>query len=179
MRGNIEKYTAVLQLFADECRRQAGDLSEMQARTEFSAIEPVACSLRGTAAMLGARQVSAAAGAVVRACRIEAETEAIGPACNVLIEELSRCAAAIEDILPETLAPAITEPAPGQLAELLAQLAPLLEHGNLEASHLARKNAGLLQAALGIRAKTLLARIDAFDYDGAVAILRQMNGAAD
>ncbi len=55
---------------------------------------------------------------------------------------------------------------------MLAQLADLLDKGNLEAHFLARSEAALLHAALGESAAPLLARIEALDHENAATELR-------
>jgi len=182
MGGDYSKYSAGLKLLAEQCHRYAEKLSGMHARGEFSAIELLAGSFRGNAIMLGARKVAEAAGAAVSACRLKTGTEATSGLCSMLVDELLRLADAIQNALPESVVIANTAIDRAQLADTLTQLETFLEYGNIEANHLAKKNAGLLVATFGKKAEGFLARIEAFDYENAAAELRQMrcrlNGGA-
>lgn len=173
MRGDIAKYIRVLELFAADCRQQAGELSAMLARTDFSAIEPIACSLRGRAAMLGAQKISAAADTIVSACRGSTEKDAIGALCAALSKELSLTAASIYLAITETVADDTTEADPRQLAGVLEQLESLLEQGNIRANYLAGEEAEILQSAFGNSFRSFLVHIEAFDHESALAELRQ------
>jgi len=173
MRGNIANYIAVLDIFAKECRQQATQLSGMRDGVEYSAIEQLACSLRGNATMLGALKVAESADAVVSACRRGAETDAISILCTAFIDDLFRLADAIPEVVSKPVACTNAEIDPVELADVLEKLEMLLEHGNIEANHLARDHAGLLQAIFGKQTKVFLSQIDAFDYDSAITELRQ------
>jgi len=174
MRGNVANYMEILDLFAQECHQNAEKLSGMQARAEFSAIEQFAGSLRGNASMLGFLKFAEAADAVVSACRADAGTEASGILCGRLIDDLLRLSDALQEALSAPLTSTNPDIDPGQVAYLLAQLEMFLEHGNIKANYLASDQAGLLLTVFGKSAKALLARIEAFDYESALAELHQI-----
>jgi two-component system sensor histidine kinase/response regulator len=179
----VAKYSRLLVLFADSCRQHMDKVAGMLARGEFDAIEPIAHSLRGSAAMLGAIKVSEIAGALLAACRNGAANDAIAPLCAVLAAEMSRLVDGIREAVvpPGEVAP--VEVDARRLADVLGRLAALLEQGDMAASYLVRDELGLLHAALGDAAQSLLARIEAFDYENAAAELHELRsrakGAAD
>jgi CheY-like chemotaxis protein len=176
MRGDVAKYAAALNLFADQCRQYTWKLSEMLAGAQFSAIEMLVGSLHGNARMLGALKVSEAAGEVVSACRLKAGADANTALCTILLDILTHFAETIRGTLP--LPAAIANPAidPAQLADVLTQLEAHLERGNVKANDLVREKFGLLQAAFGPSAKALQNRIEAYDFETAIAELRQLQG---
>jgi PAS domain S-box-containing protein len=171
MRGNTIKYMKLLSLFADGYQPRTDQIAGMLASAEFDSIEAVAHSLRGSAAMLGALKVADAASALLDALR-DGEAEAIGLACAAMADEMSRLVAGIRRADAPSVAIAETNVDTRRCAEVLARLAALLEQGDIAASYLARDEAGLLHAALGGATPLLLARIEAFDYEGAAAQLR-------
>jgi CheY-like chemotaxis protein/HPt (histidine-containing phosphotransfer) domain-containing protein len=177
MRGNATKYMKLLSLFADGYQPQADQIEGMLARADFASIEGIAHSVRGSAAMLGAMKLSDATGAVLDALH-EGGAEAIGLACAAMAEEMSRLVAGIRRAAAPPVAIVETNVDARRCAEVLTRLSALLEQGDIAAGYLAREEAGLLHAALGASANSLLARIQAFDYEGAAAELRGLAGGA-
>ena len=123
--------------------------------------------------MLGATGLSDAANAVLVALENDTGAESLGKLCATLNDNLSRL---IEGIRLH----AVAEPpesaqtlAPARFAEILARLGTLLDQGDLAASYLAKEESDLLVTVLGESAKTLHARIEAFDYEAAGSILRE------
>ncbi|MDP2823001.1 MAG: PAS domain S-box protein [Sulfuritalea sp.] len=173
MRGNVTKYARLLVLFADGYHHHADQILSQLATGELQAIEPIAHSLRGSAGMLGAVSVSEAATAVLSALERNQGTEETKRLCMVLAENLSRLVGNIRQEPTEPIASQNVVAAPTRLAEVLARLAALLEHGDMAASYLAREEAELLDSAMGEAAKSMQARIDAFDYETAAATLRE------
>ena len=178
MRGNVRKYLKLLVLFGDGCQQNVEEIAAMLINGEFAAIGPVAHSLRGSASMLGALEVSEAASAVLSALRTddssEAEKDEISGLCAILSEKLSSLIAGIRHAAEAEggdLAGAKADKT--RFAEVLGRLENLLEQGDMAASLLAKDETALLHAALGEAAKLLLSRIDAFDYESAAAQLRE------
>ncbi|MFI4980195.1 MAG: response regulator, partial [Nevskiales bacterium] len=174
MHGSVSKYMNLLLMFADGCARHADHLVAMLDAGDLVAIEPVVHSLKGSAGMLGALKVADAASAVMAALRSGADET--GPLCAVLVEELSVLVEAVRDAVGEPAQVAeldAGEVDATRLAQVLEQLAHLLEQGDMTASYLAREEAGLLRAAFGKAARSLLARIESFDYEHALAELRE------
>ena len=69
-------------------------------------------------------------------------------------------------------------PNPELSSAVVARLQALLEAGDLAASQLAERNAGVLNGALGASAADVLRCIAAFDYPGALRLLQQASGPA-
>ncbi len=176
MRGNLAKYTKLLVLFADANQGHAESISGLLAAGELAALEPIAHSLRGSASVLGATAVSAAAGAVLSALRSEAGAEEVRRLGAVLAEQLTGL---VDGIRQGTAGPpqAADGPARGsRVAGVLLRLERLLEQGDIAAGYLATEEAALLRAALGEDARPFLARVDVFDYESAAAQLRALRG---
>jgi len=178
LRGDTKKFTRLLVLFADGYQPSADQISRLLATGELAAIEPVAHGLKGAAGMLGAFNLATAAGAVTAALAKGGETNDIDRLCAVLTEELSgviggirRATARHAEVVHEKVDAA-------HLADVLARLEKLLEHGDMAAGDLARDEAALLAAAFGEAARPLLALIEAFDYETAAAELRRQSNRA-
>lgn len=174
MRGNIANYKAVLELFARECSAHANRIAVMRDKAEFSAIELLASTLHGNAIMLGALKIAESADSVALACRSDTSTEKINSFCGILINDLQHFANAIQESATGPAASASSGINLRQLADVLTRLETLLEHGNIEANHLAIDQAGLLLTVFGKSAKVLIGRIEAFDYESAITELRQI-----
>ncbi|MCK9387391.1 MAG: PAS domain S-box protein [Sulfuritalea sp.] len=179
LRGDAKKLIRLLVLFADGYEQQVDQISGMLARGELAAIEPVAHGLKGSAGMLGAFNLSKAAGAVSSALSNGAETNEVDRLCAVLIEELSGLVGGIRRATPRRVEGDHAKADATHLADVLARLEKLLEHGDMAASDLARDEAEPLRAAFGEAAKPLLALIEAFDYENAVVQLRRQSNRAD
>lgn len=94
--------------------------------------------------------------------------------CSPFLPPLLRLTDALREAVTAPITSANPEIEPGQVADLLAQLETFLEHGNIKANYLARGQAGLLLSVFGKSIKALLARIEAFDYESALAELHQI-----
>jgi CheY-like chemotaxis protein len=173
IRGNLKKYTRLLVLFADSNQRYGDQISGMVGSGELAAMESIVHSLRGSAGMLGALPVSEAASAISMALRNKADTDEISRLCAVLAAELSSLVRGIREATAGLADVADAKVDTARLADVLARLEYLLEHGDMAASDLAKDEAALLRAALGKAAAPLLARIEAFDYEIAAVDLRE------
>jgi two-component system, sensor histidine kinase and response regulator len=95
MRGNVAKYNRLMSLFADACQQAAAKLPELLAGGDLAAVSEAASSLRGTADLLGAQEISTAAGAAMTAIQNKAGSEEIGRCCAVLNHELTSLVASL------------------------------------------------------------------------------------
>jgi PAS domain S-box-containing protein len=179
VRGNIEKYARLLVLFRDGYRQQAEQVFDLLAAGDLAAVEPIAHSLRGSAGMLGALKLSEAAAEVLAALRHDGDTTDIGRLCALMAEELVSLLDGLREAMAEPVAADPAAADPKRLAEVLPRLEDFLEHGDMEAGDLAREEAGLLRTALGDAARSLLARIEAFDYEAAAAQLHAWRESRD
>jgi two-component system sensor histidine kinase/response regulator len=178
MRGNVAKYTRLLNLFAEGYHGHAEQIFAMLASGQLDAIEPIVHSLRGASGMLGATRLSDTANKVLVALENDAGAEEIGGLCATLTEDLSKLIEGIRQHASNDPLESIIPPTPARYAEILARLETLLEQGDMTASYLAKDEAETLKTILGASAATLQARIDAFDYEAAAATLREFRQQA-
>jgi PAS domain S-box-containing protein len=178
MRGNVSKYSRLLVLFAEGYQDHANQIFNLLGKGQPEAIEPLAHALRGASGMLGALRLSEAANAVLLALENDASADVVGKLCAELAENLSGLISGIRThAVDDPLEVGIPQ-TPARFAELLARLETLLEQGDMAASYLAKEEAEMLSSVLGEAAETLQARIDAFEYEGAAAILREFREQA-
>jgi two-component system sensor histidine kinase/response regulator len=176
--GKWALYRRLLALFADlhaddaECLRQ-----QLQAQ-DWTAMQRVAHTLKGTAGNLGAVQIQAAAEALQTAIRQNAGRDQIQGYAQTLIAELPLLLDAIRSALAVDgdSAPTAAVDISG-LAAVLTRLQTLLETGDIAANELARTEDSLLRTALGSTGDVLLRQIAAFDYEAALATLWRRSAA--
>ena len=179
VRGNVTKFTRLLVLFADGYHHHADQILSLLATGEHAAIEPIAHSLRGSAGMLGALSVSEAASDVLAGLDRDAASDEIVPLSKRLAEELSRLVGGIRQYATTTGGDVVAvNVVPARFEDVLTRLEKLLEQGDMAANYLAKEEADLLGAALGDAATSLQSRIDAFDYEMAVEVLREYRSHA-
>jgi HPt (histidine-containing phosphotransfer) domain-containing protein len=173
LRGNVTKYVRLLRLFVDGNQHYVEQIPQIVASGDFAPIHPIAHSLRGSASMMGAMELSSTAAALSAACRGDAGSGEIGRLCGVLANDLS----SLIDGIRQATRLDVEGPAPevdtAALTEVLVRLEDLLEQGDMAAGDLALKEAGLLRYSLGDAATSLLARIESFDFENAAADLRE------
>jgi len=172
--GKTEKFVGLLTLFANTHAHDAAHLAAWMANGEVASIQFLAHALKGSAGNLGAMRLVAAATALNTAIIENAERAETERLCCTLIDELSPLISAIRKALVK-VEPDHVEVDATHLAELLAQLRLLLEAGDMAANTLAQREEALLHSALGETGTTLLAYINAFDYEKALALMRTRN----
>ncbi len=177
IRNNVAKYAQLLSMFADRNAQHVDKIMRLVAAGDLQAMRPLAHGLRGSAGMLGAQAVSEAAAAVTAAFHDGEGAERIGQLCSVLSGELSALIGGIRQAVAAEAEPAAAANGP-QLMEVLARLEALLQQGDMAAGDFARDNATLLRRGLGKSAASLMARIDAFDYEKAAADLHELRRGA-
>lgn len=171
--GNTVKYQNLLRMFANV---HSEDMKRIQERlTEGD--KRLSHNLKGAAATLGAVGVSELANRLDTALRQNAtidESIELVRQCDIKLAQL------VQDILslPEEAA-VIKNTAggihPEQAKRILLELENLLAEDNTCASRLSRESAALLRVKLGTRYAEFSRQIDAFDYEDALATLREMN----
>ncbi|MBU0751372.1 MAG: Hpt domain-containing protein, partial [Gammaproteobacteria bacterium] len=173
--GKLEKFAQLLDMFArghaDDLPRIAGHL----AAGELPQVQRLAHTLKGSGGTLGAMQLSALADALQAAIRRDAGREEI----EFLATELATELRPLLDGIRASLAPVAASPVavdPKRLAGVMAELATLLEAGDMAAGDVARREAGLLRAALGADGAALLGHIETFDYPAALTVLQAVRG---
>ena len=176
LRGNAEKYGRLLRMFANAHADDIGRVRECLAAGDARAAEALVHGLKGIAGTLGARDVSELAGRLNGALR----GSEVAPDCGELLAQceaaLGRLGEAILALPGENTAAVNGGHDPVAAGQLLAELESLLAEDNTRAGALARRSDALLAACLGNRHAEFVRRIDAFDYEGALAVLREPRG---
>ena len=173
---NRETYLGLLALFVDSHGDDPQRLQQMLDAGDLPGVQRLAHTLKGSAGNLGAMRVSEAANKLQSSVRRGAARTEIDGCVQRLIDELLQLVAGIRDVLStDSQALAVIDPA--RVDEVLAKLKPLLEKGNIAATELAQAEEQLLRAAMGTDGGEFLRRIEHFDYEGALAIVRGRTGA--
>jgi len=178
IRGNVRKFSRLLVIFANGNQAHAERISALAASGDHSAIEFIAHSLTGSAGLLGATNVAEAARALVSAVRGQAGSDTIPLLCANLGVALSSLIDGIRQATAEDLEPSATGVDPSRLENMLMHLEDLLRQGDMAAGDLALSEARILRHAFGNAAAPLLAQIESFDFENAVAKLRELRGLA-
>ncbi|OGT89078.1 MAG: hypothetical protein A2514_13470 [Gammaproteobacteria bacterium RIFOXYD12_FULL_61_37] len=171
VRGKLSSYLRLLSLFAE---RQEGNLQllvEAMVAGRLEEVRQLAHGIKGVAGNLGAKRVFEASDGLQKAIRQGAERDEIERSYSALMTEMPP----LIDAIRATLSQVQSEPSPineQRLAKVLARLEELVALADMEANILARDEADLLRAGLGERGQGLLLRIESYDYEGALALLR-------
>ncbi len=180
LNGKADKYLELLRRF---CNTHADDmtrLTELLAAGDRIGAQRLAHTLKGTGAALGATGLSQAAATLEEMFKAQPDAppddipvRAAMAAVNAEIRALVAALATLPVATVAEAAPPDPSVDPQALRQLLDRLAALLTIGDMAADELARREEPLLRAGLGTAtAAALRARIDAFDYDAALAVLR-------
>lgn len=169
--GNSRIYANVLTVFCESHEQDAKRFSASLAAHDWVAIGHLAHALKGSAGMIGAMRVSEMAGAIQTACDRSEGLAAMEGLCADLAKELLSLIDGIRAAGAVGKAPPLVGDK-ARLGKVLARLESLLEAGDMEAVDLARSEALLLRATLGAAGDSLLQRVNAYDYEEALAILR-------
>lgn len=169
--GNSRIYANVLTVFCESHEQDAMRFSASLAAHDLVAVGHLAHALKGSAGMIGAMRVSEMAGAIQTACDRSEGLAAMEGLCADLTKEISTLIEGIRAAGAVGNAPPLAGDK-ARLGKVLARLESLLEAGDMEAVDLARSEALLLHATLGAAGDSLLQRVNAYDYEEALAILR-------
>jgi len=179
LQGNVRKFARLLQIFADDNQHHAETIARHVAAGDLKAIRPLVHSLRGSTGMIGATKVTDSVADVAAAFHENLDTEQIALRCTTLSGALARL---IGDICVATSG-GIEEPAAmidnPRIEKVLGELDKLLQIGDFAARELAADHAHLLRDGLGSAAVSLLARIDAFEFEAARDELQELRRRQD
>ncbi|MBW7900926.1 MAG: response regulator [Rhodocyclaceae bacterium] len=172
--GDADFYLAQLIRFRDG-NRDFG--SDFRAAAEPAAAERLAHTLKSTAGTIGARALQAAAAALEQACHEGAAGAAVEAALAGVLAELDPVlgglaalpTAADDDERPRSQAPAD----PARAHAVAEELESLLAYGNAAAGDLLEADADLLEAAFPAHFRRIAAAIESFDFETALALLRE------
>ncbi len=173
VKGRADTYGRLLQLFAYTHGGDAERIRQGLAAGDRPGLQNLAHALKGVAGNLAAPGLAEAAGALERAVRTAAADDEVERSGVDLVAALDALVAGIRSAL--AMVEEGTDSGVADRARLDAvgeRLQVLLEAGDMAANDLARSERGLLQAGLGELGERLLDRIEAYDYEAALALLR-------
>jgi len=179
--GNSATYESLLQKFLNHSVDRAGTLRQAIKAQDFATAERAAHTLKGVSASLGALPCSQLSCELEHALRQRMPTPALEPLLMALEQHLDVLLKAIAQALPKSDSQAA--PASGTLdrdllQQVCQQLADLLASSNIQAGSLAQQHTALLRQGLGTGDLLLRELISDFDYEPALAQLRQLSAAA-
>ena len=170
--GRADKYLHLLRLFAES---HGADLARMRALAEagqFDAARRLAHTLKGVSATLGASRLARQVAQLEAALKRPGTASEAGALIAAIEPELASLAGAIL-ALPQPRqeeAPASADPV--ALGRIMDELDYLLSLSDTRAGQLAKDSLPLLRAGLGERCEELQRRIECFDYESALGLLR-------
>jgi len=159
----------LLLLFAEHHGQDAARLRRLNGRADAAELQQLAHTLRGAAGNLGLRPVAEQASALHDAA--VQGVDDLGAHAASLADTLDAVLGALTPLLTEPDAPT-TAVDPAHAEAVLHRLRDWLHSGNLDATELARREAGLLRAALGAtRGSAVLRHIARFELEEALALI--------
>jgi PAS domain S-box-containing protein len=165
-RSLLRKFLASQSVFAESFRAARAD-------SDPTAAERLAHTLKGVAGNIGARGVQEVAGALERALRCgegDAQVEALA---REVEKALAPVLAGLAPLAGEDRPNAAAADDGGRAGAVIARLDALLASGDATAADLMREEEALLAAALRQRHVAVKAAIAAFDFETALARLRE------
>ncbi|WP_162559971.1 PAS domain S-box protein [Methylotetracoccus oryzae] len=175
VRGNEGLYRRLLKMFAEQYAPDVLPWHEL-AESDWTELRHRAHALKGAAGSIGAtlvQQLAAELDALLRHGAAASEIQHAAAAVRSALEDLI---GRLRGLMPTLESVPAAAPNPELSGAVVARLLALLEAGDLAASQLAERNAGVLNGALGASAADVLRRIAAFDYPGALRLLQQASG---
>jgi two-component system, sensor histidine kinase and response regulator len=181
--GNVAGYLRLLRRFSDQHADDSTRLRAQLAAGDVPALRGAAHALKGVAGTLGMEHLAGTAARLEEAAKGEALQAAESENVTLLVESV---AGEVERLVTELAAVASAAPgetsAPGALtaaqispkerAELLENLARLLEHNDLAAQTLLEEQSSALVAALGDDLPAVRTLIGEFEFEKALGIVR-------
>lgn len=178
LHGNVEKYLRLMHQFLDYHEHDPDTLRQHLAQGDTETIRRRAHSLRGAAAFLGADQVAATARILERDVVIPDHVTDLGPLCDRLEHELSALKASVADLDASRPQATQRDPKPvtdlGRAVLVLERMDPLLATDDTAAGEVFQEYRELLMATFPQAARDLEQAIEAFDFPGALVVLRRM-----
>ena len=173
LRHKLPSYMRLLEQFVRYHRHDATLLRQYADQDQWADIQRLAHSLKGVAANLGLSGISESAAALERSIREERPAPERHALLETFESALQTGMAALAGVLPgqETvLSPEVLD-RPG-LRMVLDELAALLAEDDLNAVNHYQQHAGQIAVALGARALALSVRIEHYQFEEALEILR-------
>jgi two-component system, sensor histidine kinase and response regulator len=180
LRGNAEKYLALLGQFVELHRDDAAKLMAHLDRDDLDGAGRLTHSLRGTAGTLGIESVADAARRIdtVLRSKIDANNtpsfrQQAQMAVQILGDQMGLLAAALPPRLSPMLPAASVAHTPESQQTLLAELDLLLAHNDTAVVALLHDHATTLRQALGPRFDAVANHVTAFDFESARTALQR------
>ncbi|WP_271104102.1 response regulator [Pseudomonas tohonis] len=178
--GKQQAYLGLLGKFARGQRQFVGELRQALGDGDRERAERLAHSLRGLAGNLGAAQLQAQAGELERGIRQGARLAQLERPLLELEPPLLALVGAIDELLREQRPePDVAACDPTHLVPLCKRLAQLFEDDDPRAGKLFEEQAQLLRSAFNEGYGPLEAAVRGYDFETALAVLREMAGQRD
>ena len=171
--GSAEKYRRLLALFAQAHGGDGEKGAKLLATGDREGLFQLAHRLKGAAGSVGAVQVQQSADALVAALRSQAGTLELEALTQALTRDLSALIGDLGAIL-NGVGDHANDVDRQRLADVLSRLTELLRAGDITANTLARDEEALLRISLGDTGRRLLQSIAAFDHEGALATIGEL-----
>jgi two-component system sensor histidine kinase/response regulator len=170
--GDVGRYLRSLRRFAETHGDDMDRLGELLAATQGPEAVRLVHSLKGVAAMLGARSIQERAAALETVLKVGLENPDIPGLTNDLRSELGDFVAALLSALPAeaAVAPAAADAAAAR--RQLQRLESYLAEDNVAATQFFREAEPQFHETLGERADLLRQMLDNFDYPVALELIR-------
>ena len=179
LRGNAEKYLALLRQFVQSHGDDAAKLATYLEHDDYDSAARLAHQLRGTAGTLGIESVANAAAQIESALRakVDAKVSPVSPPLtHVAVQTLGASIALLAAALPPMplALPPVKRVAQSVDAtqSLLAELDTLLAHNDTAVVALLRDNAATLRHALGPAFDAVAQHVTTFDFKNARTALQ-------
>jgi len=173
--GAVDRYLDLLCRFVDGHGGDGVELLALARAGDVQGLRQKAHTLKGVAGTLGARRLQDAAAELEAAARRQQSADVLAAGAQRVAVELDGLTSALRGALP---AGAAGDSAAAvdwlEVADVLARLEPLVAAGNTAANQLYAEAAEALAAACGQDARTLGRQLEDFDYDEALATLRDL-----
>lgn len=169
----MEKYVRLLNLFADTHGQDEDRLRQMLAASDRAGMDGLAHAIKGAAGNLGAGGVMEAAAALQRAVH-EGDGTELARCAEHLAEVLGSLIRAIRKAIAAQVVPAAAVDS-SRAWSVLTQMRAMLESGNFAVHELVLRERATLLTALGPSGGDVLRCIEVFDYESALARLRELD----
>ncbi|MCQ8130023.1 PAS domain S-box protein [Methylomonas rivi] len=178
LKGDVVKYRHLLRMFVDTHGEDMPRVLRLISAGEIGEAQRLIHGLKGVVGVLGIRNVLETVKALDNALRQETSANERIRLAELSGLEINRLIEAIGDMPDEAESRASGEIDPTHAKQVVDELTALLIENNARASRLARDNADMLRWLLGDGYADFARAIDIFEYESALAILREAKNYA-
>ena len=169
---NADLYQSMLRRFVEHAGEFAVESEKALHQQDWPVLERLAHTLKSTALLIGADEVSHAAVSLEAAIHEQAGADRIGELTLSARDAVNKAAAAIRAWLDQHRVGAVEiEPHGGGGAQLVQELREYLLHDDARALRLCRDNGAALAAVLGVRFEAVKTAVERFDFVRALDLL--------